>query len=671
MTLLLPIGLLGLLSVAALIVIYVIRPNFQRIEVTSTYVWKLSLKYRKRRLPISKLRNILLIACQVLALIAGALIMSQPIIPNKEQVFNLETIAVIDCSASMRAKDANGITRFERAVDKVSDLANDVIDMGGFVSVILADGNERYLFQSWGLAAKAELNTTLNGLIADKDNLACAYGKSNLNDAITLCEETVQSNPNASIYIYTDTTFSYVPEGLHLINVADSSEWNVGILNAYSQFEEGYQTFFVEVGCYGMVSRSIKLELAINGASDGTSETTRTIYYTADVTLADNSTTTIIFRNSEIKEQDYEKDVENVKIVPVGPGVFGTANQTRIVSYDDVRIIIDEEDSFAEDDSFSIYGGRKPELKIQYAAMKRKTSFTTVLGVFRTKYAPFWNVVVDEVSLEPLLNIGNEPAVVGYDLYIYDGWAPKILPQDGVVVMFNPQTLPRGFTKRDVHPYTDAMYFAQEGDHPILRALDAAKIFTRQCIRLVNYDMENYKTLWSVDGNPVLLVNDGEKEKVVMALFDTEFSNIVLRNDFMYLFYNIVETFIPSTVRGSVFEVGEQISVNARSTSLTVSSNSGMSEKVVTQLPSTITLDRPDVYRFSQTTYFGKVLNEFIYVKVPTAESNIFATGTSLKSIYLDTSSETRMYQDLLVYFAAAMLALLFTEWFLQTYDAS
>ena len=65
MTLLLPLGLLGLLSLAVLILIYVIRPNYQNKLVSTTYVWKLSMKYRKKRLPISKLRNLLILLCQL------------------------------------------------------------------------------------------------------------------------------------------------------------------------------------------------------------------------------------------------------------------------------------------------------------------------------------------------------------------------------------------------------------------------------------------------------------------------------------------------------------------------------------------------------------------------------------------------------------------------------
>ena len=64
MTWLLPIGFLGLIGVALLIVIYIIKPNYQNKYVSTTFVWKLSLKYKKNRLPISRLNNIVTFICQ-------------------------------------------------------------------------------------------------------------------------------------------------------------------------------------------------------------------------------------------------------------------------------------------------------------------------------------------------------------------------------------------------------------------------------------------------------------------------------------------------------------------------------------------------------------------------------------------------------------------------------
>ena len=49
MSLLVPLGLLGLLGIIALIIIYIIKPNYQNKFISSTFIWKLSLKYKKKK----------------------------------------------------------------------------------------------------------------------------------------------------------------------------------------------------------------------------------------------------------------------------------------------------------------------------------------------------------------------------------------------------------------------------------------------------------------------------------------------------------------------------------------------------------------------------------------------------------------------------------------------
>ena len=51
---LIALGLLGLLGIVALLLIYIIKPNFQQKLISSTYIWKLSLKFKKRKITIKK-----------------------------------------------------------------------------------------------------------------------------------------------------------------------------------------------------------------------------------------------------------------------------------------------------------------------------------------------------------------------------------------------------------------------------------------------------------------------------------------------------------------------------------------------------------------------------------------------------------------------------------------
>ncbi|MDE5563498.1 MAG: BatA domain-containing protein, partial [Clostridiales bacterium] len=123
MSLLIPLGLLGLISLLALLIIYLIKPNYQQKLVSSTFIWKLSLKYQKKRIPINKLRNILILICQILILTLLAFILTQPAVVDKTELRDNEKIVIIDASASMLASsryNTSKYTRFEQAVDEGS-----------------------------------------------------------------------------------------------------------------------------------------------------------------------------------------------------------------------------------------------------------------------------------------------------------------------------------------------------------------------------------------------------------------------------------------------------------------------------------------------------------------------------------------------------------------------
>ena len=50
MMLLTPLGLLGLIGLLIWLIIYIIKPNYQQKMISSTFVWKLSLKYKKKKM---------------------------------------------------------------------------------------------------------------------------------------------------------------------------------------------------------------------------------------------------------------------------------------------------------------------------------------------------------------------------------------------------------------------------------------------------------------------------------------------------------------------------------------------------------------------------------------------------------------------------------------------
>ena len=104
MTLLKPLGLLGLIGIIMLIIIYIIKPNFQHKFISSTFVWKMSLKYKKKSLPTSKLKDIILIICQCLIVASCAFIIAYPVKPTVTSGGGSEVVVVLDASASMQTR---------------------------------------------------------------------------------------------------------------------------------------------------------------------------------------------------------------------------------------------------------------------------------------------------------------------------------------------------------------------------------------------------------------------------------------------------------------------------------------------------------------------------------------------------------------------------------------
>ena len=144
MRLLLPIGLLALLGIAVLIVIYLIKPSYQNKPVTSTYIWRESLKYRKREKPDSIFRNLLLILCQILLVALSAFILSMPFAKTYSANDLDQNILVIDGSANMMAA-SDGTTRFERALERALQFAEESIGKRVPVSVVYAGEGATYV----------------------------------------------------------------------------------------------------------------------------------------------------------------------------------------------------------------------------------------------------------------------------------------------------------------------------------------------------------------------------------------------------------------------------------------------------------------------------------------------------------------------------------------------
>ena len=123
--------------------------------------------------------------------------------------------------------------------------------------------------------------------------------------------------------------------------------------------------------------------------------------------------------------------------------------------------------------------------------------------------------------------------------------------------------------------------------------------------------------------------------------------------------------FFRETVKdGYVYEPGETVPLDARAETLEVIGPE--TEILLEELPGEISLSIPGTYTLTQVPMSGNAVIENIYVKIPASESDIALEEENLPNPYFFEEPEDSKI-DLLFYFALAVVALLFIEWWLKS----
>lgn len=665
MTLINKIGLLSLIGVVALIIIYVIRPNYQQKTISSTYVWKLSLKKKKKKVPVSTIRNLLLFLCQMLALTCLAMILMKPAIVLKTPAEESETILILDTSASMRTEsEDSGETRFERAVAAVKDSFTRTLQGGGVSTVILAGKTPEYLFKR--MSGDATLAATRFEDLANKD---IGYEVSDIDAALKESENVLYDNPDAVIYVYTDANYYSVPDGVNVVNISEESEWNAAILDARADWDEGYYSFTVQAACYGKDARlPINVEIYdVNGIVN------ETIKFTVLADYNDGTPVTLILRYRKSDENGGNENTQDRQLCYLDNLI--PSNLPKIYSFSSVYLEFPENeviDSYDADNDFYVYGGQKQTLKVQYASAEPNPFVNGALSNLSSDFAGSWDMQITEVKK------GEAGATSGFDLYIFERQMPENVPTDGVVFLFDPVSAPSGcgFIRNSEIEYrqTNNRYPSLVGgtEHPIMKNIDPNYIRVSRSQMLAGGQDAAYQVLMALNQLPMLMVrNDIGKEggrQMLVLSFSFAYSNFGVLPEFYLLMKNAFEYFFPSTVNKYAYEIGEKAELNARGTSLSISSYAFEEPIEKTEFPASVVLSAPGTYTITQTTYYGMVVTEKIYVKIPGAESNITGIKNNLYSPERE-KNEADYFRDVITYIAAALVAFLFIEWCLHLKD--
>ncbi len=640
MSLLAPLGLLGLLGIVALIIIYIIKPNYQNKFISSTFIWKLSLKYKKKKIPLNTLRNIILFICQVAILTGAAFIIARPFIDNSDAEDAMDVVMVIDASASMQAQ-TNEETRLERAVTAAMDDAKRAFADGKRVSVIIASKGAQFLVQDATAEQATLVYDALDEIIASPEEYY-TFGSPDVGAAMKIAEQVTAVNQNTSVTLYTDV--NYLGTGkVKVHNVADSTEWNAAILDVRATLVENLYRIEIDVACYAADARIPVVCEILNIDGKGTNLSIET-----DVYCSNDETSTIVlgYPTDGMSEEEIELIDEEIFVT----------------EFDQVYVHISEYDSLDYDNQFNLYGGRKPTLKIQYYSTMPNTYWRTALDILSDMLADKWKIEVTEIK--PGLN-DKELATEGFDLYIFEHNAPSVVPNDGIVIYSDPTKLPAdaGVRLGGMMQANGELFLSAAEDHAIMNNINAEKISVTMFTSIIGTD--GYIPLLSYEDYPMLLLKEDVDQKIVLMPFSVHYSNIVALPEFPLLLRNILNHFFRETVKdGYVYEPGDLINLDARAEILEVTGPE--TDLSLEELPTQISLTLPGTYTLTQIPMSGNAVIENIYVKIPASESNISLEEDMLPNPYFFEGSEDSLF-DLLFYFALAVVVLLFVEWWLQS----
>lgn len=622
-----PFGLLLLIGIPVLIIIYIIKNKYKEKVVSSSYIWELSKKFLKKKNPLNTIANLLnlIIQCFCIAFLSFSL--ADPVFNFKNGAEN--EVYILDASASMGILNEDGITRFEKAKEEIKTLVNDAPN-GSTFTLVVGDSSARTLCKN---IKEKDIFVSL------LDRVEIDYAESGLENAISLAQSLSSQEEGSHFTLFTDKDVKNT-EGFLSLNVSDIKK-NYAISDLrISDIKEEEMPF-------------ILLEADV-------------ISYSEDVTLNVEffiDETSLGTVDKEVKQN--EKTIVSLKL----PNIENIYS-----SYSSLKASIKNEDYLKEDSEFIIYN---------------TTDFDTT-NILIVSFSPFYfesvfnalnsnNVKISYTTISPALYELTGGAI-GYDIVIFDGFAPNALPIDSSVWLFNcGESIPNSgfyfqkeFTVDD--PGINASYANNNNDllyQTLTKDLKKRDITIKTYLR---YTLNSkFTTILSYDNLPFIFAGRNEfKQKQIVFNFDLHNSNLPLLADFIILMRNCVNYSNPSILNDFNYSVSENVVFAFPDTAIDceITTPSNKKEYLSSTDIQTYKLREVGTYSVKVELATGETKNLNIFSAFPQDERIPFIEEQKTYSISIkeNVSKADRVFEALLVVVIIALIFLL-ADWMIYSYE--
>ena len=535
MTFLYPLGFLALIAIPVLVFIYIIKNRYTEQTVASTYLWTLSEKFIRRRIPINRITGLLSLILQILAVALISVILAHPVLSIKDGA--MEYCFILDGSGSMNIAQG-GSTRFEEGKKKISEMIKD--SMNGSTYTLIFAGDEVFS------ESFTDKDSALDALSSDMYNVS--YSNVSPSAALEKAQTYFNEHPSVKTYLITDRTYAETGN-LKVINL-NSANVNYGISDVEYDYDlNGNLVITGNVISYGSAA-TLNIDFYFDGS--------KTRYGTQQVSVPSYEDYLAELESAEGEDVEVQK-------------TFTYTNDLK--DFESFKVVIRQKDSLALDNEvivFNVAHSTYEDTLLVYG--KTITKRTPLETSYVAPDLVEWALVSAHLGQNQLKIIKdteyNPKEYSGYGLYIFQNCVPDEMPKDGVVWFINPTASVEGsnFNFQGEVRASGAAKYSTNTDTSLQSRLEGIvkSNFELDYYAKIGKSGGDFQVLAECDKNPLILVGSnayGNRE-VIFAFDFRASAQFVLSVNCPTIVSNMLKYSFPSVVEKTSFMSGDTLVIN-------------------------------------------------------------------------------------------------------------
>jgi Ca-activated chloride channel homolog len=570
MSFLTPIAFLGGLIAIPILLLYMLRLRRQERVISSNFLWEQVVRDREANTPWQRLRRnwLLILQLMILALLVLALARPAQVVPT---ITAGKTVILLDASASMRATDIDGRTRFQQAQTEAIQILADAGARDEISIIRVAEVTEPLISYTDDFGA-------LRQTVSDAQ---VGYGPGDWETALTLAAAGAEGADAFQMIIISDGgvgTTARLPENIPqpLYVPIGNSRDNLAISALAARALPGQAPqLFAQVQNYALTDHEVSLLIRLDGD----------IWQSTTQTVSANSQRSFVFNI------DRPYTTISAELVL----------EARVVDHLDI------------DNQAYTVANTSQTRRILYASDAANLFIEQALRSLPDVQAFQWSA--DNPTL---------PAET-YDLYIFDGYLPDVLPAGDMLIINPPRSTPL-FSLGETIDRTRPIELVDRG-HPLATFLNLENVNLRRFRELSAITWAD--TIATANRRPIIIAGARAGQQVIVMPFNLNESDFGLQIAFPLFIFNALDWFAPATIvaSGTTYSVGDIVRITPPldSTRVRITHPDGRTDRLQTPQGAPLSFSdtrRPGLYRIETLT--GDTVTETQIIAV-----NSFGTGES------------------------------------------